>query len=63
VYYFTKNDEKLMQKVKILSDIFKVLKVNWKFHGYNLRLKKKVVIPLHAVEAYGGRGGIAPTHT
>jgi hypothetical protein len=26
-------------------------------------IKKGKVIPLHAMVAYGGRGGIAPTHT
>jgi hypothetical protein len=25
--------------------------------------EKNKVIPLHAMEAHGGRGGIAPTHT
>jgi hypothetical protein len=24
---------------------------------------KTIAAPLHAMEAYGGRGGIAPTHT
>jgi hypothetical protein len=24
---------------------------------------KKIAVPLHAMEAHGGRGGIAPTHT
>jgi hypothetical protein len=25
--------------------------------------KKSKAVPLHAMEAHGGRGGIAPTHT
>jgi hypothetical protein len=25
--------------------------------------KKDKAVPLHAMEAHGGRGGIAPTHT
>jgi hypothetical protein len=28
-----------------------------------LLVKKSKVVPLHAMEAHGGRGGIAPTHT
>jgi hypothetical protein len=27
------------------------------------RKKKKKAVPLHAMEALGGRGGIAPTHS
>jgi hypothetical protein len=31
---------------------------------YNIDAKKKSkAVPLHAMEAHGGRGGIAPTHT
>jgi hypothetical protein len=30
---------------------------------FNLNVKKGKVIPLHAVEAHGGIGGIAPAHT
>jgi hypothetical protein len=26
-------------------------------------LKKSKAVPLHAMEAHGGRGGIAPAHT
>jgi hypothetical protein len=26
-------------------------------------IKKSKAVPLHAMEAHGGRGGIAPTHT
>jgi hypothetical protein len=26
-------------------------------------LNESKAVPLHAMEAYGGRGGIAPTHT
>jgi hypothetical protein len=33
--------------------------VNVLFQGYS----KRKVIPLHAMEAHGGRGGIAPTHS
>jgi hypothetical protein len=29
---------------------------------YSLIIKSKAV-PLHAMEAHGGRGGVAPTHT
>jgi hypothetical protein len=25
--------------------------------------KKSIAVPLHAMEAHGGRGGIAPTHS
>jgi hypothetical protein len=28
-----------------------------------VRKKKGKAVPLHAMEAYGGREGIAPTHT
>jgi hypothetical protein len=28
-----------------------------------MRQKKGKAVPLHAMEAHGGRGGIAPTHT
>jgi hypothetical protein len=30
---------------------------------FELYVKKKKAVPLHAMEAHGGRGGIAPTHT
>jgi hypothetical protein len=29
----------------------------------NYVIIKSKAVPLHAMEAYGGRGGIAPTHT
>jgi hypothetical protein len=31
----------------------------------NVQVLSKILetVPLHAMEAYGGRGGIAPTHT
>jgi hypothetical protein len=28
-----------------------------------VKVKKSKAVPLHAMEARGGRGGIAPTHT
>jgi hypothetical protein len=31
-------------------------------HFSKINIKSKAV-PLHAMEAHGGRGGIAPTHT
>jgi hypothetical protein len=39
--------------------------VKSKIHGTfgNVSLKKNKAVPLHAMEAHGGRGGIAPTHT
>jgi hypothetical protein len=30
---------------------------------YYSRVKKSKAVPLHAMEAPGGRGGIAPTHS
>jgi hypothetical protein len=30
---------------------------------YHILLKKSKAVPLHAMEAHGGRGGIAPTHS
>jgi hypothetical protein len=27
------------------------------------KVKKSKAVPLHAMEAHGGRGGIAPTHS
>jgi hypothetical protein len=30
---------------------------------HNLKKKKSKAVPLHAMEAHGGRGGIAPTHS
>jgi hypothetical protein len=30
---------------------------------YNVKSKKSKAVPLHAMEALGGRGGIAPTHS
>jgi hypothetical protein len=29
----------------------------------NVKVKKGKVIPLHAIQAHGVRGGIAPTHS
>jgi hypothetical protein len=36
-----------------------------KNYGEELRIanQKSKSVPLHAMEAHGGRGGIAPTHT
>jgi hypothetical protein len=31
--------------------------------NYSFRSKKSKAVPLHAMEAYRGRGGIAPTHS
>jgi hypothetical protein len=30
---------------------------------YDQNKKKSKAVPLHAMEAHGGRGGVAPTHT
>jgi hypothetical protein len=31
--------------------------------GHYLKSKQKKAVPLHAMVAFGGRGGIAPTHS
>jgi hypothetical protein len=33
------------------------------FGEVKLKSKKSKALPLHAMEAHGGRGGIAPTHS
>jgi hypothetical protein len=30
---------------------------------FMMMIKKSKAVPLHAMEAHGGRGGIAPTHS
>jgi hypothetical protein len=38
------------------------LQVHDNIYIYSKKVKSKAV-PLHAMEAHGGRGGVAPTHT
>jgi hypothetical protein len=49
-------------KVNIQRDKFLVTSELWWLQKQCLTVKGKAV-PLHAMEAHGGRGGIAPTHT
>jgi hypothetical protein len=41
----------------------KVTKSVYLYNTIPPKVKKSKVIPLHAMEAHGRRGGIAPTHT
>jgi hypothetical protein len=35
----------------------------WKYVWHGFLINKSKAVPLHATEALGGRGGIAPTHS
>jgi hypothetical protein len=38
-------------------------KRNFELVNYSITIKVKKAVPLHAMEALGGRGDIAPTHS
>jgi hypothetical protein len=43
--------------------ITKIFQAEAEITERNIILKKSKAVPLHAMEAHGGRGGIAPTHS
>jgi hypothetical protein len=50
-----------LNKERIIT--FKIPNAAFFFHYLSINNKKSKAVPLHAMEADGGRGGIAPAHS